>query len=412
MQIGPCYDACWLTAFTDQLWPGPPKVNPLLPWRLQAEYEMPAATSALAYKQAVATLTRIRAQVPDLTLSYALQDGDVINGPSCLLAALPVAPEGRAGLGVRPSAHPWQAGSQPWETVADPAPAFAGNRIPGGTRTLDQQVVCPLRAFIEARLGAREFVAPERALGPRQRGIAVHDALEQLYRPALKSGKPVDFTELRTRLPAVIERVLLETIPWSCGAWPAIRAIEQMTIERMLQAFLELDSRRPVFSIVDLERQHEFDLAGVKIKGRIDRIDAADDGSWIVIDYKTGRSVTPAGWFHRPPSAVQMPLYSLLAGAPVTALLLADLAAEPAAFRGAGAVPADFPLRSSRIPENRSWPEQIECWRAQLSDLAIAFCAGDLRVLLNATEAVEGSFATLSRIYDADRATLSLDADR
>jgi ATP-dependent helicase/nuclease subunit B len=121
--------------------------------------------------------------------------------------------------------------------------------------------------------------------GPRERGIAVHGALERFLR-TFPSLLPPDAL---AHLLHFGEDAFAEA-----GATPAILALWRPRFERAAAWFLkyETERRRHIAqSLVEVKGTLEI-ATGDKftLRGRADRIDVFADGTTSIIDYKTGRA--------------------------------------------------------------------------------------------------------------------------
>lgn len=112
-------------------------------------------------------------------------------------------------------------------------------------------------------------------------GSSVHNALNLFYK-SLKRGEPVNF-EL---LSGLYEQ---EWIPYGYEN-KAHENVQKKKGLTMLQAFYEKNSV-PEFAVpYGLEKAFSIKVGEISVSGRIDRIDRLEDGSYEVIDYKTGSS--------------------------------------------------------------------------------------------------------------------------
>ena len=126
----------------------------------------------------------------------------------------------------------------------------------------------------------------------------------------------------------------------------------------------------------EVERAHRVHIGGALINVRIDRIDRLGDGSHVILDYKSGRAVTP-DWEVARTTHPQLLVYLLAAGVPVSALAVAHLDPKSVVFKGIG----DEDLRLPGVKGIAgSWSQQLAAWDAQVTQLARGFVRGDARV--------------------------------
>jgi ATP-dependent helicase/nuclease subunit B len=121
--------------------------------------------------------------------------------------------------------------------------------------------------------------------GPRERGVAVHGALERFLKN-FPDALPPDALE---QLLVFGEEAFAEA-----GATPAILALWRPRFQRAARWFLryEAERRRHIAGSL-VEIKGTLDVAsgpGFTLRGRADRIDLFADGSASIIDYKTGRA--------------------------------------------------------------------------------------------------------------------------
>ena len=392
-QIGPGFSGAWISRFTDQSWPEPVPHNPLVPWPVQAAHAMPGASPAATLEASRAELARLFRRVPEAVFSCPERIADQPQVPNPWLRGWQRAP---AGPSARTSGETRaRIGARARETLPDPAPPFAGERIPGGPRTLDRQSACPAVAFCTARLGAEPLEAPARGLDARLRGLLLHRALEIAFDPH-GSG------DVRRRLEPAVARALAELAPPGGAAWQAQLGAEKARALRLVTGLLELESGRAPFSVAAVERRTEIAIGGRRIRCRIDRIDRLAAGGELVIDYKTGSGAV-RGWFDARLGDCQLPLYAQhregIAG--IAAIRLGDDGVE---CDGAGRLDGALPGRV-RVFGADEWNAQLARWREQLERLVDEFVRGDVRVRADgaALADADGAFAALTRTGDLRR---------
>jgi hypothetical protein len=193
---------------------------------------------------------------------------------------------------------------------------------------------------------------------------------------------------------------------------PRLGAVEAQRLEQRVLAWLELERQRSPFTVAACEQQRHFAAGGLRLGVKIDRIDRLEDGSLVVLDYKTGK-VSPAAWFGERPEEPQLPLYGVVSragaksvadadddnaknanaedsdsevgDAPVAAVAYALIQADGAGFKGvaraAGILPGLPPGRKGPLQEaSENWPTVLDDWAAELERLAAAFHGGEAAV--------------------------------
>jgi probable DNA repair protein len=396
--VGPGYDAVWVTGLTDQSWPEPARTNPLLPRQLQALHGMPGSTPADALARAEAAMARLLARTAEVVLSAPSVVQDYRIAPSPLLAAIEHSTALEAQLAARRRAR--AAPTRALERRADPAPALAGQRLEGGARALDWQARCPIRGFCETRLHARALEPPAQGLSPRIQGIAVHRALELFVglRPT-REAMHADHVRASDDIRQCVERALAEIFGRARAVLQTLFDLETRRIRALLERFLDAERRRPPFNAVHLEERTEIKVGDYRIGCRIDRIDALPDGTLVLIDYKTGASAPAADWFGDPLTATQLPLYSLDLASKLGAILTLSVQEDEAAYRGVATRPEQIAPTLRALPEQRSWAQQVELWRLQIRALVEDYARGDVRVYADDCAAAQGAYAPLTRVY-------------
>jgi ATP-dependent helicase/DNAse subunit B len=159
--------------------------------------------------------------------------------------------------------------------------------------------------------------------------------------------------------------------------------LEELRLARHVVEWLEFEAARVAFEVAETEAGRPVSIAGLNFDLRLDRIDRLNDGSLLVIDYKTG-DVTHKSWELPRPDDVQLPLYAgfaldreneLLGG-----LVFAKVRPGDKSFAGhvgdpTGALVASL-KSTSALAKNPLTAEQLEDWRNYIQQLARDFLAG------------------------------------
>ncbi|MBD0336509.1 MAG: PD-(D/E)XK nuclease family protein, partial [Cyanobacteria bacterium Co-bin13] len=169
---------------------------------------------------------------------------------------------------------------------------------------------CPFKWFADKllKLGPPEEV--EADLSASQIGQLYHRVLELVLAEvqAGSAGNIADFDVLQEKFAIAEQEIISPTLP----AWKLRREEHLRCLSRVLQDpnFLPEEAIPAA-----LEASFEGEWHGLKVRGRVDRIDRTDAGL-VLIDYKTGKS-RPAGIKDQTGKAcidLQLPLYQEAAG--------------------------------------------------------------------------------------------------
>jgi ATP-dependent helicase/nuclease subunit B len=227
---------------------------------------------------------------------------------------------------------------------------LAGVRVPSPTglpvsaTRLETWARCPFAYFMGSLLGVEEPEKPEERLeiSPLDRGSLVHEVLERfvseiLSRPPEEQPSPHEAWSQsdRRRLRQIAEECCDSYERRGLTGRPIFWKQERKRLLSDFDQFLDCDGKhradrgtRPVAVELSFggdgaqlvaEPLELPDGRSVTFRGRIDRVDVADDGSVEVIDYKTGSSNGYRGLSEANPDAggtmLQLPVYALAARA-------------------------------------------------------------------------------------------------
>jgi RecB family exonuclease len=164
---------------------------------------------------------------------------------------------------------------------------------------------------------------------------------------------------------------------------PAIATAETRRLAVTLEAWVnEGEKTRPPFRVRGHETPIEFELEGLAVSARIDRIDELAAGGLAVVDYKSGFVVKPVRWFSPRPEGAQLAVYAHGLDAsgigPIRALAYAQVKAGE--IEVSGLADADglwAPLDVPR-PEKPRLPASFAEARARL-DAGLAALAREIR---------------------------------
>lgn len=170
----------------------------------------------------------------------------------------------------------------PFETRPLPMPSALQRLVPLSVTDFDQLKADPYSFYAKRILGLQVLEKVDAEPSYAWRGSLVHDILEKW------------FTQDDCAADALLQRAndLLATDAID----PVLRALWQPRVAAGLRWIAEETGRLMVEEgrkVAIAEQPGEVTIKGVKVRGRVDRIDRRADGSLVVIDYKTGAPPSP-----------------------------------------------------------------------------------------------------------------------
>ncbi len=294
-------------------WPGPVRMNRLLPFSLSRW--LPRSDMQRQFEHFESLQEGILSSAPRISFTRAEQVDGVKTSLSPLLEALDITETEGVASGTSLAATVWPGAGEPviaggrdelLEIARETGPHLGPTTaLKSVVSVLNLQSACPWAAFLVHRVDAHFAAPPDPFADAAFTGSLVHRALERLYHPYLKSN----------RLPAAEEvsaavNHALESRDARARLAPAAIEAERRRIESLLLEWLASEQTLTLGQPQVLEESREADLAGFTFKIRLDRLDAVPSGS-LVLDYKTG-SLPKMSWGDERPGELQLPLYAVL----------------------------------------------------------------------------------------------------
>jgi probable DNA repair protein len=378
-------DAIWFLGASEEAWPAAGATHPLIPIAVQREDGMPHALPKLDWDLANAMTRRVLASAPEIHFSYARQSEGVEARSSRLITQIAGSPQPLPAELTAP-ALPDPLTIEFKDATRLPYPL---REVSGGANVLTTQSRCAFQAFASARLDAEKWDAAEAGLTASERGLLLHEVLHSIW-----AGPPngirthaelAALTDLTGFVEGHVVRVLQEKMP--------ARAREQMPgrylelegerLVLLITEWLRFEQGRWSFAVLETEKKTNVSIAGLPLHVRLDRVDRLNDGSLLVIDYKTGDAKAKS-WDLPRPDDVQLPLYAGFAleheEGEVGGLVFAKLRAGESGFEGRVKA-AKQTLKAglsgnSNLVRKPLTQQDMAAWRNEINMLAKAFLAG------------------------------------
>ena len=183
---------------------------------------------------------------------------------------------------------------------------------------LETYLGCPFKFFAQHVLALEEEPDDEEVMDPRRQGLLVHQVFEDFFREWQAGGRQTitesNLDEARALFVDVVDRALAP-LPDAEAGLERTRLLGSPAAAGLGEAVFRMEAERPervIERLLEHRLEGEFTIraAGderrVALRGKADRIDLLDDGTFRLIDYKLG-------WPPDRTRALQLPIYSLCA---------------------------------------------------------------------------------------------------
>lgn len=393
------FDSIWVSGLDADTWP--PAAHPLtlVSRQLQRRYSMPDSTpdDTLAYSRRV--LERLVSSADRVRLSWPQSSEELDNSASPLIAKY------AAVTGDQVADPGWHAidliGTHRIDqSPQDPVPAIRpGERVAGGAYTVQRHLTEPFASFAYGRLRVAELDSVAIGLSPAQRGSLVHAALHSLLaeKPTQHDMGAWVCSDLGQRISNAVDSSLKKYYWHADPLLLRVLALEHDRLHTLLEKFIREELNRMPFSVESVERELDYEHAGVRLNLRIDRIDRLSDDSLLIADYKTGQQKRLLNR-HGDPHEFQLVVYACAIDGSIGGLLLINIDSRSIHYSGASASGEWDSKRADR------WTERLSAWQERVARAIGQIAAGDVRINLSLPAEQTRALNILSRFQERVRA--------
>ena len=177
---------------------------------------------------------------------------------------------------------------------------------------------CPFKFFAQHVLKLEDEPEDEEIMDPRRQGQFIHEVFEQFFAAWQQAGHravtPQNLDAARDMFTSVVDRAL-DRLPAAEAGLERTRLLGSPAAAGLGDAVLRMEAERPIAVVERLLEQRlngEFTFTTadgprtIALRGKADRVDLLEDGTFRLIDYKLG-------WPPQRGRALQLPIYSICA---------------------------------------------------------------------------------------------------
>ncbi|HLD16196.1 MAG TPA: PD-(D/E)XK nuclease family protein [Coxiellaceae bacterium] len=369
---GLVWDKVWIPGLHADQWPCPPKPHPFLPYPLQVQHGFPHASPQREWEYAKKVTGRLLHCAETICVSSPEQEHDKKLMPSPFILSIPKLDN----IPLLPTTSSITS-LELFEDAEGPA-IQSETMVRGGASLLTAQSLCPFQAFSRFRLHIPASFDYEMGFNRAEQGTYVHRLMEIVWQEIKTHSRLVALSS--AEVGKLIEQAIACLIP----ADDSLNAqVEKERLKHLAYEWLAFEKKRPPFRVIACEATYTFQVHGLAIRVKLDRVDELETGQYVVIDYKTGQAAV-SDWFGARPKNVQLPLYSLFS--PYTeGIVYAKLRHQKFEFKGiakqAEGLPGLIPVAKLKYePYAESWEALQTHWAQVMERLSTEFKAGKAAV--------------------------------
>ena len=380
-------DAMWVMQMNDHIWPPAARPNPLLPAFIQRAAGLPNADNRVQAAFAATIQHRLLHSAKNIVFSSSKSEGESQLCASPLLQGI-AQTQAETPLAATLAEQLSQLGNHDLTQLDDHIAPKAEDHVSGGTSLFRAQAICPAWAFYQFRLGAKALKTPTSGLDNMQRGILVHDVLEQFWRERhFADLRDMPETAFAQALNLAIRNALRDFSEHNNAISKNLLALEHERLYKLIGEWLQYEKARGVtFNIVSCEAEKKVQIRGIEVTLKIDRIHALENGAIEFVDYKTGQKPKMTSWTEARITEPQLPIYAAFGageGANIAGVQFAWI--KVAAHEFLGIAEENFAAEADKrtpkfIRQFDDWQAMQKHWESSIEAIADEIKAGEAAV--------------------------------
>ena len=399
------FDQSFAVGLSEEMWPSARSPSPLIPLQLQRASTVPCSSPQSVQDEHRRLTAALFSSAPTIAGSYS---------------AGRLSPFAEPYVRVSVGELPYWAGKLPRqsfnsvtldELTDSLAPRYRmAEDARGGTGIIKSQSLCPFRAFAEYRLNAAFPDDASFGFDNLQRGGFLHKALEFVWQPLGTLAQLLSLSEPDLR--SVVNESVSKAIELTAGSQfhQQTTEVERKRVGELLFDWLTAveSARTQPFTVEKMEGERIFELGGLRLRLRIDRIDRLQNGKLVLIDYKSGKPSRNSLEGDRP-GEPQLLIYAAALGSEVDGIFFGQL--KPRALKAIGfSRERQFPGRGMGGMRDE-WDDFLGKSREKVERLAREFVEGQAAVDPAKNACQYCGISPLCRIHESADSGSDLDGE-
>ena len=264
------------------------------------------------------------------------------------------------------------------------------------TYTIKDFNTCHFKSFAKFRLHAKELMPPALGLRPMDKGIIIHNVLQDIYQDLTYLYELKNITT--DKITQLVHSNITNTLKYKPNSSPAnFIKNERENITTIILAWIKHDLNREDCQIHATEQEITVKLNGITIRGIIDRVDKLAGNKHVIIDYKTG-AASASNWFTSTITEPQMPIYSIAYTDKLAAVCYAHLGNTT---QFSGIAESGLPqLKTARNTPDASINDIVTGWREDIEQTLKTYATGSIKTIAEETECNKCPYSGICRIWE------------